>query len=93
MDSNGMEFYGSKEIIPWFSPSNSYIMITPDADEVACGAKATFDISYTFNVTKPANLKFFYLVSPLHIYQLHIPNNVNFSSNLGEKLFTRAIKV
>lgn len=64
-DKKGMEFYGSMEIIPWFSPSNSYIMITPVAGEVACGAKATFDIAYTFNAkTKNTNMKFFYLVIP-----------------------------
>jgi hypothetical protein len=71
MDGNGVEFYGSAEIIPWFSPSNSYIKITPDADEVACGAKATFDISYTFNTTKTSNMKFYYLVSFLNYCQLH----------------------
>lgn len=94
-DKNGIEFQESMEIISWFSPTDSYIMITPETEEVACGAKATFDVSYTFNATKmPASMKFFYLVRTFtFICQLHPITMVYSSSNQEEKLFIRATKL
>lgn len=75
-DKNGIEFQESMEIISWFSPTDSYIMITPETEEVACGAKTTFDVSYTFNATKmPTSMKFFYLVRTYDFYLSIVPYN------------------
>jgi hypothetical protein len=61
-----MKMYASHTIIPWFSPSKSYIMLDGNM-EVACGEKMTLDVYYTFDKnTDVKSLRFNYMVQEIN---------------------------
>jgi hypothetical protein len=58
--------YASHTIIPWFSPSKSYVMLDGNM-EVACGEKMILDVYYTFDKnTDVKSLRFNYMVKEIN---------------------------